>query len=233
MADNTEPTEADINPEPETDPESAASAEAPTESAAEAETVADTETETAAEPIGAEPAKAWKLKQYIPHQKLILIGVAALIVGVVIGGAGGPGMAAEYEETIAGLQSDIKTAKKETKTAEGKTKNIEGKLAALELSVGDLRDREADVLAREEAVKVVEDTIAAGTIPGNGIFIVGVDVQPGTYKSSGGSSCYWARLNATGDDIIDNNIGSGPTVLTVQPSDGMIETSGCDDFRKV
>lgn len=35
------------------------------------------------------------------------------------------------------------------------------------------------------------------TIP-DGYFIVGVDIRPGTYRSSGGS-CYWARLSASAE----------------------------------
>lgn len=92
--------------------------------------------------------------------------------------------------------------------------------------------RSAKLDARETAVKGAEDVVAANTISGNGTFRVGVDIQPGQYHSEGGESCYWARLNAAGDDIIDNEIGSGPAVLTVQASDGLIKTSRCAPFIK-
>ena len=52
------------------------------------------------------------------------------------------------------------------------------------------------------------------------------------YTSEGGTNCYWARLNSTGDDIIDNDLASGPAVLTVQASDGLIKTSNCAPFTK-
>ena len=92
--------------------------------------------------------------------------------------------------------------------------------------------RSAKLDARETAVKGAEDVVAANTIAGNGTFRVGVYIQPGQYHSEGGSGCYWARLNATGDDIIDNDFSSGPAVLTVQPSDGLIKTSRCAPFIK-
>lgn len=58
----------------------------------------------------------------------------------------------------------------------------------------------------------------ANTIPGDGTFRVGIDVAPGTYKSSGGTSpsgsCYWYRHATVGgsNDILDSNSSTGTTV---------------------
>lgn len=55
-------------------------------------------------------------------------------------------------------------------------------------------------------------------------------IRPGTYRTSGGSSrgtCYFARLTSiTGDDIIDNDLSSGPMILSVQSSDGAVRLRG-------
>lgn len=67
----------------------------------------------------------------------------------------------------------------------------------------------------------------------DGINLVGVDVQPGTYRSENGE-CYWARLSGTGgslDDIIANS--NGATVVTIDPSDRAFESRRCAPWTQV
>jgi hypothetical protein len=79
-----------------------------------------------------------------------------------------------------------------------------------------------------------------GSIAGDGTYIVGGDVQPGTYKSAGPGDrpvgmCYWARhKDTTGDtdSIIANNIGKGPQVVTIKKTDGAFETRGCATWAR-
>ena len=58
---------------------------------------------------------------------------------------------------------------------------------------------------------------------GNGVWIVGLDVAPDTYRiTPGPDGCYWARLTGFSgefEDIITNDIISGPSVVTIQPTD--------------
>jgi hypothetical protein len=68
------------------------------------------------------------------------------------------------------------------------------------------------------------------TIPGDGTYRVGVDIQPGVYTSQGGSTCYWARLaglSGSSDDVIANNLQSGPQVVQIAPTDAAFTTSRC------
>lgn len=81
---------------------------------------------------------------------------------------------------------------------------------------------------------------AAGTgFPGDGTFIVGSDVQAGTYRSGTPTSgnCYWARLSTTDgagtDGILANNNSAGPSVVTIQKTDKAFNTSGCEAWTKV
>lgn len=79
---------------------------------------------------------------------------------------------------------------------------------------------------------------APGTIPGAGTFMVGSDIEPGTYKTAGpdGFGCYYARLKDTSGDfgsIINNNVSQGPATVTISASDGAFETSGCQTWTKV
>lgn len=68
------------------------------------------------------------------------------------------------------------------------------------------------------------------TIPGDGTFKVGVDIQPGTYRSEGGESCYWERLrglNGSYKDIIANGAGNAPQVVRVEAGDVAFKTQHC------
>jgi hypothetical protein len=66
-----------------------------------------------------------------------------------------------------------------------------------------------------------------------GMYLVGVDIQPGTYQGQAGTeitdSCYWARLsNAAGnlDGIIANDNATGQYFVQVAASDFALNT-GC------
>lgn len=70
-----------------------------------------------------------------------------------------------------------------------------------------------------------------------GMFRVGADIAPGTYRSTGNAddSCYWERTkDAKGDmnSIIANNNVSGTAVVTISASDGYFKTTGCKDWKK-
>lgn len=89
-----------------------------------------------------------------------------------------------------------------------------------------LAAQQEEVEQREAAVSTTESTIAASTFP-DGNYIVGVDIPPGRYRSSGqGDSCYWERLTADGSDIIDNYIGNAPAIATVREGE-LFQTTRC------
>lgn len=81
---------------------------------------------------------------------------------------------------------------------------------------------------------------AAGTI-GDGVWIVGTDIQPGAYRSTGapaGGYCMWSRHSSTAGgpfDAITASDGSktGPMLVTVQPADKLFRTHGCAPFTKI
>ena len=75
---------------------------------------------------------------------------------------------------------------------------------------------------------------ASTTKFGQGTLIVGTDIVPGTYKSSKGPSCYWARLRNFGgllSGIIANNFG-GTAVVTIRGSDKGFQSSNCGTWTK-
>lgn len=70
---------------------------------------------------------------------------------------------------------------------------------------------------------------------GEGTYIVGVDILPGTYRSEGNDFCYWARLSGFGgtlDDIIVNDIRDGSAIVTIDVSDAGFTSSGCNTWRR-
>ena len=69
---------------------------------------------------------------------------------------------------------------------------------------------------------------------GQGTLIVKTDIAPGTYRSSRGGSCYWARLSAfTGvlSAIIANHYGS-KGLVTIRSSDKGFQSQGCGSWTK-
>ncbi|MFF4254428.1 hypothetical protein ACFY1L_24805 [Streptomyces sp. NPDC001663] len=80
-------------------------------------------------------------------------------------------------------------------------------------------------------------TPASGMAGDGGMFRVGTDIAPGTYKSTGNTddSCYWERAKDADHSlhsIIANNNVTGTAVVTVSASDGYFKTTGCKDWKK-
>jgi hypothetical protein len=70
-----------------------------------------------------------------------------------------------------------------------------------------------------------------------GMHRVGVDIAPGTYKSTGNTDdlCYWERTKDAShsmESILANNNVSGTAVVTVAAGDAYFKTTGCKDWKK-
>lgn len=76
---------------------------------------------------------------------------------------------------------------------------------------------------------------AAAVMADDGVYLVGTDIKPGTYRNGPEGDCYWARLRNTNgdlDSIIANNNG-GNQVVTIKRTDKAFETSNCGTWRRV
>jgi len=176
--------------------------------------------------------RPWWKARWVPYTAVAFI---ALGVGIQMGGGPTPptppAPAAKTVTVSAPVLPPVTSVKPATAdeqaAIDAKNKQADGRLAALD-------KREAALVAREKAVTAQETAIAAGTIPGDGVFLVSKDVKPGTYRTTGGVGCYWARLgDASGQKIIANNLGDGPAVVNIQGSDVAFETKGCADWKIV
>ncbi|MBC9716755.1 hypothetical protein H9Y04_29900 [Streptomyces sp. TRM66268-LWL] len=77
-----------------------------------------------------------------------------------------------------------------------------------------------------------------GDVKGDGgMFKVGVDIAPGTYKSSGNTDdmCYWERAKDAEhgiDSIAANENVNGNGIVTITAKDAYFKTTGCQDWKK-
>ncbi|MGW6393359.1 hypothetical protein ACWFR1_23270 [Streptomyces sp. NPDC055103] len=83
-----------------------------------------------------------------------------------------------------------------------------------------------------------KNTTPTAEIPGDGVFLVGKDIQPGTYRSDGKDNalCYWARLSdTTGElgDIIASGNAEGQAIIKIDTSDKAFQTSDCKSWQKI
>jgi hypothetical protein len=97
------------------------------------------------------------------------------------------------------------------------------------------------ITATEFETKTVTDTVTATPPPGpkaeftDGLFLVGVDVQPGTYRTEGpngtnAGGCYWSRSDARGD-LIQNGVVNEQGSVTVRKGE-RIDSAGCLLWRR-
>jgi hypothetical protein len=70
-------------------------------------------------------------------------------------------------------------------------------------------------------------------------FVVGVDLRPGTYRTTGpvpgSTNCFWARMRSTAtslDDVITAGAPTGPATVTIEPTDKAFQTAGCAVWTK-
>ena len=91
----------------------------------------------------------------------------------------------------------------------------------------DLQERIADVAARERKVAQIERSSF-----GDGIWQVGEDIRPGTYRAPAGGGCYWAVLGSADTSDITNN-GGFTANQTVTLSTGWFESQDCGEWQKI
>jgi hypothetical protein len=113
--------------------------------------------------------------------------------------------------------------------------DLQDEIDALEQEASDARRaarREEKKLDRlRDRLSGAERQIEDNTVPGTGTYVVGEDIQPGTYRGEASPGCYWARLASLDtSDIIDNQNADGPVVIEVLPSDKALELSSCADL---
>jgi hypothetical protein len=201
-----------MSTEPETEPNSETREDAP----------AEPEPEPEPEPT---PAPAARLKRLLP---VWAIPIATAIAGGAIGAGAVGAVAISTPETVTVTETvTVDPAEEE----HFELLQREGAVSQREI---DAAIWEAELQAWEDELYGAEAAAAADTIT-DGVWTVGVDVEPGTYRATNVSSdCYWATLEtgSNGSDIVDNDLpgGGNPTVTLEEGWD--FQTDGCGDWVK-
>lgn len=89
-----------------------------------------------------------------------------------------------------------------------------------------------------DTVAIAPLAAADPTIAGDGTYLVGTDIRPGTYRSApseSGLPCQWWTLAKLGD--LSSQTGfdssSGQTYATIHPTDAAFHTQFCQTWQKV
>ena len=137
---------------------------------------------------------------------------------------------------LAGAQSKAETLEAASETMQDKISTLESEASAVAQRATELEEQQAALAEREAAVTATEQQIAANTIT-EGMWTVGVDIEPGTYRTKEAvstGSCYWSifRSGTNGGDIIENDIVNGgfPTVTLSEGQD--FTTQRCGSWVK-
>lgn len=183
------------------------------------------------------------------HRRTIIIAALSLVVGVLAVGIPALMMSADHADEIAAAKDSADSLRGDIANLEGENEELQGLVDELddgwaehEDAMKDLDDREAeidereeDVTAREDAVAKTEEEAEANSFSG-GTHRVGTDIKAGTYRNSGGDTCYWARLSGGGGelgDIIANDNPGGPATVTISASDWGFESTRCGEWSLV
>lgn len=70
-------------------------------------------------------------------------------------------------------------------------------------------------------------------IPGDGLWLVGTDVEPGTYRAEGGEWCLWQRLEAFAPELDSVISGGSNKLVTIEEGDLGFVTEGCGAWSQV
>jgi hypothetical protein len=161
-------------------------------------------------------------QQLRPWMTYVGIGLVGLVIGVAAGGG-----SAEKAKTVTKTKTTVSTIEPSAAELAQARKDIRGLRGQVADRRSALRDLERKISGARRAVK-------RSTIPGDGTFMVGTDIDPGTYRAAAREGCYWARLaSLSGSDIAENDISDGPMLVEISSSDKAFKTSGCATFHKV
>lgn len=71
---------------------------------------------------------------------------------------------------------------------------------------------------------------------GDGMYQVGVDIAPGTWRNDGSPGCYWERLSGFShelDDVITNEFAETQQIVTIDATDVGFSSSDCGVWTKI
>lgn len=139
----------------------------------------------------------------------VLLAVAAFVVGAVLGAAG------------------MSSSKKSASSTQTVTVQAQ---PTTETQTTTITARTTTTASQSSSSATSSATSGPRTSFGDGTWMVGSGIEPGTYTTEGGAGCYWARLGGLSgetDDIIANDNASGPTSVTISGTDAAFQSQDC------
>lgn len=186
------------------------------------------------------------------HRPAVVVTGAAIVVVLTLAGVNaynlqnaddwqaralaGEEQASSLQERLERSEARVDALTSRVGTLEDAADDVAAESARLDTRSAELDTREQGLTAREAAVSATEDRIAATRIT-EGTWTVGVDLQPGTYRTTEAvsGSCYWGiyRSGTNGDDILQNDIVTGgfPTVTLSESQDFTTTRCGSWDLQ--
>lgn len=82
--------------------------------------------------------------------------------------------------------------------------------------------------------KVEADLAAQGRLFGSGTFLIGKEIQPGTYATTDVEGCYWERQHKAGGTIDNDFIpGARRVQVTIRSSDYAFHSERCGEWKPI
>jgi exonuclease VII small subunit len=97
-----------------------------------------------------------------------------------------------------------------------------------------IRQRAKEIAQAERQIIAITEGLKASSF-GDGTYEVGVDIQPGKYKtkgSAGEASCHWEFRNSRGKST-RNDLGRGPQVLIIPENVFAVVSRECGTWVRV
>jgi hypothetical protein len=185
-------------------------------------------------------------RQWPKRAGIAVLAVAALLAGAGIGSSANhnAGALASARSAEASLRTQVSTLngqagtlKNQLATAQAQARNAvaaataaanakaaaayAARNAALSQQTATLKQQQATLAQQQQAVKAQMGELQASQISGDGVYVVGKDIQAGVYHTNGSGNtgandCYFATLNSTDtSNIADNNNFDGPETVDV------------------
>ncbi|WP_194906663.1 hypothetical protein [Catenulispora rubra] len=171
----------------------------------------------------------------VRRRTAIGFGIGALIVGAGIGAAG-------HSDKTTATAATTAAASAATATATVTTTQTAPAPAAVTITAKAAAAPAAPTVTVTATATAAAPTSAAATGISEGTYVIGTDIKPGLYKTSGPvdtgdlANCYWERdrdLSGGMGSIIANDNTTGPTTVQISSSDKAFKTSGCAPWVKV
>lgn len=139
------------------------------------------------------------------------------------------GTAADAQDQLAAFEARLDERKAALKTREAALKKG---LAGLDDRAAKLKEKSADLRERKKEVTEAEALLAETTVPGDGTFEVGVDIEGGLYQSPGKRGCHYTVYgDANGTDALLDKVTPGSASVSLRTGTWFV-TRGCAEWTR-